>query len=289
MRSASLQAPREACIRTKRSNPSLTLTALGLAVFLPPIAYFFKAQHNSRIGQFTAFAPTHAFFLLAKDSGAALFGGLPLYAGRAADPVTAALFVLIAICAAYTLINWRSNLFPFALATIATPAGLLALGFIFNNTPIEIRYLAFSLPFLALLLAQTLPRRLLYLLLACEAAAIAGLIFAPATQQPQAIAAREASKLASPASLILLPFGNDGVGIPGPFIAAAAANARLQLIKPDRLPSLGAEQHVILVMIAADSASKQAIANALQTFQPNPCWIQTPSTHLLKFFTQNCR
>jgi hypothetical protein len=302
MRSASLRASRKACIRTKRSNPSFhapnerrptktqtALTVLGLALFLPPIAYFFKAQRNARIGQFTAFSPTHAFFLLAKDSGAALFGGLPLYAGRAGDLVTAALFVLIAICAAYTIKNWRPSLYPFAIATIATPIGLLALGFMFNNTPIEIRYLAFSLPFLALLLAQTLPRRLLYILLTCETCAIAGLIFAPATLQPQAIAARQAGKFITPSPLILLPFGNDGVGIPGPFIAAAAANARLQLIKPDRLPNLAAERHVILVTIAIDAASKQATANALRILQENPCWIKTSSTNLLKLFTQNCR
>jgi hypothetical protein len=285
----SLRASGEARIRTKRSNPSLPFTALGLALFLPPIAYFFKAQHNSRIGQFAAFSPIHALSLLAKDSGAALFGGLPLYAGRAGGLVTAALSILIATCAASTLKNWRPKLFPFAVATAATPAGLLALGFIFNNTPIEIRYLAFSLPFLALLLAQTLPRRVLHLLLTCEACAIAGLMFAPATLQPQAIAAREAAKFAPPAFLILLPFGNDGVGIPGPFIASAAHNARLELIKPGSLPNLAAEQHVILVTIAIDAASKQATANTSRILLENPCWIKTSSTNLLEFFTQNCR
>jgi hypothetical protein len=302
----SLRASFEGCVRSTRSNPSsktsnhptlpvhptksqAAFTALGLAIFLPPIAYFFKAQHNSRIGQFTAFAPAHAFFRLAIDSGAALFGGLPLFAGRAGPLVAAALLILAAICAAFTVKNWQPKLSLFAVATLATPAGLLALGFIFNNTPIEIRYLAFSLPFLALLLAQTLPRRPLYLLLTCEACAIAGLMFAPATMQPQAIAARHLSAFETPATLILLPFGNDGVGIPGPFIATSPAAARLELIKPATFPNLTAEQHVILVTIPIDAASARATASALTNIQSNACWIQTASTNLFKIFSWNCR
>ena len=281
------ESPR-ACIGATRSKQT-ALTALGLAVFLPPIAYFFKAQHNSRLGQFAAFSPLHACLLLAKDSGAALFGGLPLYAGRAGTLVAAALFILVASCAASVLKNWQPKLSLFAAAALATPTGLLALGFMFDNTPIEIRYLAFSLPFLALLLAQTLPPRLRMLLLMFEACALAGLILAPATMQPQAIAARDASRLAPPGALILLPFGNDGVGIPGPFIASSPGPARLQLIKPGQFPKLAAEQHVILVTIQVDAASKQASTLALQSLQKNPCWIQTYSNRLAILFTRSCQ
>jgi hypothetical protein len=302
----SLRASCEACIRTTRSNPSsktppnpattsqppkkqTAFTTIGFALFLPPIAYFFIAQHNSRIGQFSAFSLIHASSRLAKDSGAALFGGLPLYAGRAGNFVTAALAILIAIFAGLIIKNWQRKLAPFAVATLATPAGLLALGLMFNNTPIEIRYLAFSLPFLALLLAQTLPRRWRDLLLTCEACAIAGLILAPATMQPQGIIARRIGAFAAPASLILLPFGNDGVGIPGPFIAASPPDARLQLIKPETFPTLAAEQHVILVTIPIDAASAQADTNALHNFHSNPCWFQNTATNSFRIFTQTCR
>ena len=48
---------------------------------------------------------------------------------------------------------WDQGPSPFPLLAAAAPAGLLLLGLVFGNTPIEIRYLAFSLPFLALFLA----------------------------------------------------------------------------------------------------------------------------------------
>ena len=46
-----------------------------------------------------------------------------------------------------------------AMATVAPPAGLLLLGLAFDNTPIELRYLAFATPFIGLLLAAALPPR----------------------------------------------------------------------------------------------------------------------------------
>jgi hypothetical protein len=262
--------------------------AIGLALFLPPIGYFYIAQHNSRIGQFVAFSPLHASFLLAKDSAAALFGGLPLYAGRAGTLVAAALALIIAICAGFIVKNWQPKLALFAIAAVATPAGLLALGLIFNNTPIEIRYLAFSLPPIALLLAQTLPRRLLTIVLCIEACGIAGLIFAPATMQPQGIAARQLRAFVTPSSLVLLPFGNDGVGIPGPFIAAAPADLRLELIRPGPLPDLTAENHVILVTLHIDAASKQETATTLAKFNADPCWHRKSATNYLIVFNWTC-
>jgi hypothetical protein len=262
--------------------------AIGLALFLPPIGYFYIAQHNSRIGQFVAFSPPHALFLLAKDSGACLFGGLPVYAGQAGNVVATALAMLIAICACFVVKNWQPKLSLFAIAAFATPAGLLALGLIFNNTPIEIRYLAFSLPPISLLIAQTLPRRLLTIVLSIEASGIAGLIFAPATMQPQAIAARQSRAFVTPSSLVLLPSGNDGVGIPGPFIASARADLRLELIKPGRLPDLTAEQHVILVKIHIDAASTTETVAALAKFNADPCWLQNPATNYITVFNWTC-
>jgi len=273
----------------RRTGKGLAASALaGLAAFLPPIGYFYAAQHNSRIGQFVAFSSVHAIFLLAKDSAAAWFGGLPLYAGRAGDFVAAALSILIAISAGFILKNWKPNLLPLGLATVATPAGLLALGMIFNNTPIEIRYLAFSLPFMALLLAQALPRRLFYVVLSIQACGIAGLIFAPATMQPQGIAARQSRELTTASSLFLLPFGNDGVGIPGPFIATATNNIRLELLKPGSPPDLTAEHRVILTTIAIDTGSKQQIATSLAKFNTNPCWSPKSSTIYFKVFIRTC-
>jgi hypothetical protein len=133
-----------------------------------------------------------------------------------------------------------------------------------------------------------LPRRLLTLVLCIEACGIAGLIFAPATLQPQGIAARQLRAFVTPASLVLLPFGNDGVGIPGPFIAAAPDDLRLELIKPGPLPDLTAENRVILVTIHIDAASKLETATTLANFNADPCWHRKSATNYLIVFNWTC-
>jgi hypothetical protein len=262
--------------------------ALGFALFLPALIYFFRAQHNARIGQFQKFSLPHAVALLAKDSGAALFGGLPIYAGSAGGIVTVALFVFTAICAVFIVKNWQSGLSLFALAACAMPAGLLALGLLFDNTPIEIRYLAFATPFIALLLAQTLPPFWRYLFLGLQACGILGLILAPSTLQPQALAARQLRSLDTPSALVLLPFGNDGVGIPGPFIEAAPDTIRLELLTPNAQPDLSRENRVVLALLPVDDSSKKTGIDLLARFNANPCWKNQYSTKLLRTFTRTC-
>jgi 4-amino-4-deoxy-L-arabinose transferase-like glycosyltransferase len=277
-----------AWLAIERRRHLLLPAGLGFALFLPILIPFYLAQRNSRIGQFQHFSPPHAIALLAKDFGAALFGGLPVYAGRAGGIVTAALVLLAAICTACIVKRWQPNCTVFALSVLAVPAGLLALGVLFNNTPIEIRYLAFATPFIALLLAQTLPPALRTLLLCVQACGIIGLIFAPATMQPQGLAARQIAALNQPAALVLLPFGNDGVGIPGPFIAAAPDSLRLQLIRPNAQPAQAREQTVIVATIRADAASKTTVTAALSALRNDPCWRPDPATALAARFSRRC-
>ena len=106
----------------------LALAAAGFILFLPAMLYFFAAQRHSRLGQFDKFSPPHAIALLAKDCGAAIFGGLPVYAGQAGFIVTIALIILTAICAGFVIKKWKPKLSLFALAAGSVPLGLLALG-----------------------------------------------------------------------------------------------------------------------------------------------------------------
>jgi hypothetical protein len=237
-------------------------------------------QRSSRAAQFQPFSPLHALALLAKDFGAALFGGLPLYAGRAAPGVVAALALLLLACLAAVIQRNHKHSPLFALPATATPCGLLALGLVFHNTPIEIRYLAFSMPFLALLFAASLPRGLL--------AAMIGLGFAPGTMQAQALAARQAGAMVPPGGLILLPFGNDGVGVPGPFLAAAPARARVELLRPGQVPALAGAPEVILAMLGADAASRAATEQAKAWLRAQPCLTQGPATKLTEAFINRC-
>ena len=65
---------------------------VGFAVWLPADLWFFLAQRQSRIGQFTPFEPMAALARLGRFAAANVFGGLPLYVdGIARTSVTAAL------------------------------------------------------------------------------------------------------------------------------------------------------------------------------------------------------
>jgi hypothetical protein len=266
---------------TQNHRRLLLPTVLGLTSFLTLDAPYFLAQKSSRLGQFTAFSLPHALALLAKDSAAALFGGLPLYAGPAEPAVAAAILTLALTCLATLR---RPNLL-LSLCTLAPPCGLLALGLIFNNTPIEIRYLTFSIPYLALLLAAALPRPLLALTLAVQCCAIAGLALAPATAQPQALAAAQA---ASQNALILVPFGNDGVGVPGPFIAALPDTARVELLRPGALPDFTHTPSIVLAKLSPDDSSRATTAQALAYFNANKCFAPGAETALTEVFLNRC-
>ncbi|MDE8348316.1 MAG: glycosyltransferase family 39 protein [Acidocella sp.] len=259
-------------------------TSLGIACFIPADLYFFLAQRGSRTGQFAPFHLVHALELLAKDQAAALFGGLPLYAGSFAPLVIIALAVLSIVCAIAIIKHHNAARFTptLTLTAAATPLGLLALGVIFNNTPIEIRYCAFSLPYIGLLCASIKPATLRNALLFTESLGIIGLAFAPATAQPQAAAAVAANSNAH--ILVLLPYGNDGVGIPGPFIAAAQPAMRIILIHGATLPDLSAEPRVILATLMLDDASKTAIPKIESELTQQ--WQLTAQTPLTRAYQQ---
>jgi hypothetical protein len=217
---------------------ALPAALAGFALFLPPDAWFFLAQRGTRGGQFSVFSWPHALALLGKDSGAALFGGLPVYAGHFGAVVALALLGLVVAALVCVARRGHAQARLFALLAVATPAGLLALGVVFHNTPIEIRYMAFATPWLALLLAPALPRWLLGLMLAAQAGGIA------------------AAAAAYPGAVVLVPYGNDGVGIPGAFIAAAPDDMRVELLRP----GMAVPQGVVLANIRVDNASRAALA-----------------------------
>ncbi len=259
--------------------------ALGLSLFLPADYYMYVAQAHARAGQFAPATPM-ALITLARDAGASLFGGLPLYAGAAAPLVTAALACLLLGAARSAGRFTAGHTGLFLAATAATPAGLLALGLIFHTTPIEIRYLAFSLPPAALLLSTAAPTWRTALLVA-QAAAIAGLAFAPQTMQPQQRAAAATRAFSGENPLILVPYGNDGVGIPAQFMQGAAPAARVVLLR-GRLPDLLAEPHILLATIAIDASSRAQTTAAARTFAADPCYLITSRTSLITAISNTC-
>ncbi len=251
--------------------------------FLALDAWFFVAQHATRTGQFPPFAVWPSAVRLAEYQVAAVFGGLPLYVGGGWQfAVKAGLgAVAVALVAGVALVRPRGSNQVVLAAAIAPPLGLFFLGAVFNTTPIELRYLTFGLPFVALSVAETLPMvgrsrfpgRLVFLtlLLSLQSVSIAGLLFSPLTMQPARIAASEAARLAGDA-VVLVPAGNDGVGIVGAFGIEAPPALPILLIRPgDQISDRVAPyRRVGLALLAEDRDSTAAIAAAREIFtQPN--------------------
>ena len=273
--------------RRPRTTPGLIAIALGAAPFLAVDMWFFLAQRASRCGQFAPFDPLPALVRLARYQSAALFGGLPLYVPEPVGTITAvALAVLITILLALVA-GWlpSGRTLPLAPAlaggAVAPALGLLTLGAGFGTTPIELRYLAAGLPFAMILLAgrlTTLPpriaRTLTAAILTIQTASIAGLIWHPATQQPARRIA--AAIMAEPDTLILVPRGNDGVGIVGAFAREASPTATLLIVGPGLSEAaiaarLIGHDRVIVADMAQDDASRAALSHIGQTLV-EPAW-----------------
>ena len=284
-----------------RSRPVLWLAAgFGCAAWLPADLWFFLAQRDSRSGQFNPFHLEHALGLVARDQAGAIFGGLPDYLPQPYALILAMLLaILLLILIALIVRSGICRLPPrhaalCAFGVVAQPLGLLGLGAIFNNMPIELRYFAFGLPYFALLLAAAIKDkpRLVSLVLAVQAAAITGLAIAPATMQPAARLAHQAAELAGPHTLVLLPFGNDGVGIPGPFVAAAPNRLRIALVRraePDTLQEAAPFHDVLIPQITVDRQSRAVLPALAALFRANHCWQTEPPRHDIEAWRNICR
>ena len=251
-----------------------------------------------------------------------MFGGLPLYVDGAGRGVIEAIVGLAALVLVMRIVRAGSPTAERRLllvAAAAPPAGLLALGAVFDNTPIELRYLSFGLPFIALVAASAshrpgfllhgtsgalrfldakipssfgkvgcaprLWRPVLWIarhltrwnpsrafILVLQSAGVAGLLLAPRTMQPARIAATEAARYADNA-LVLLPAGNDGVGIVGAFAIESAPNLPLLLVHPNDPPVSVPSRYrrVILGLLAQDHDSLATLA-VLHASVSGPNW-----------------
>ncbi len=265
----------------------------GFIAFIPLDLWWFLAQRGSRDGQFPPFSWIGALTRLAERGAGTILGGLPLYVdGIASLALTGALGLVLAGLTVAVIVHWRRIGTPdarilFAFAAVAPGLGLLALGFLFNNAPIELRYLAFATPFVGLLLAGALPRRHVIGLLAVQAASIAGLILAPQTMQP-ARAAAHAAAVQVGSGVVLLPRGNDGVGAPGAFAIEAQSAMRLLLISghdtPETILARVANEHrVVLALLEQDAMSAAAVATVRRAFAGPPWREVARGPHILVY------
>ena len=279
-----------------RQWPRWVAAGLGFAAILPADLYFFLAQRGSRVGQFPPFRLLPSLVRLGKYGAANVFGGLPLYVGPMAGRLIGAVLVLLlAGLVVLVALRWRHVATPdgrwlLLLSLLATPIGLLALGFVFNNTPIELRYLAFALPFLVVLLAATFASLappagagLLAAMLCIQVVSIAGLMIMPQTMQPQAQAAQAARGLAARRlaagknTLVLVPYGNDGVGVLGAFVNESPDDLHILAIHPGTPPAAirsaaASAGRVVLVLLGLDEDSRAVLGVMQSAFEQAPCY-----------------
>jgi Dolichyl-phosphate-mannose-protein mannosyltransferase len=267
---------------------SLLAMTVGLVPWLAADLWFFLAQRESRTEQFASFDLASGIARLARYVAANVFGGLPLYAnGTSGTVVATALAALLVALAGLTLWQWRRVAMPgprllLAMAAAAPPFGLLLLGLVSDSSPIELRYLAFATPFVGLLLAGTfasLPRgagrTVCCLVLAIQALSLSGLVSRQETMQPARATAASASALVGD-GVVLLPNGNDGVGIVGAFAIEAPATLRLLVVAKDASPAQVRERadgfrRAVLAQLGQDADSRATLPVMLQAFA-DPCW-----------------
>jgi hypothetical protein len=138
-----------------------------------------------------------------------------------------------------------------------------------------VRYLTFSTPFAGLLLAGALGTRGAAVLLIVQAASIAGLMLAPQTMQPARAAAHAAAALVED-GVVLLPRGNDGVGVVGAFAIEAPPALPLLLIRAGETPvdiraRIAPWRRVVLALLDQD-ASSRAAGEAMRRALTEPDW-----------------
>lgn len=261
----------------------------GFGLFLPAGLWFYLGQRDSRPGQFPPFSLLGSLPRLAHYAAANLFGGLPLYVPAAArDAVAAGLACVVVLLVGVVVLRWHRigasrPRHLLTLAALAPPVGLLWLGLAFDSTPIELRYLAFATPFAGLLLAgalASLPSRWCFgvggVAVAIQAAALCGMMTRQETMQPASATAAAAAGLAE-GGVVLLPRGNDGVGVVGAFVNAAPGDLLVLIVdQTDTIyqldTSVGAARRVVLALIGVDAASRATSELLRAAFTDAPCW-----------------
>ena len=278
---------------------------VGFAVWLPAALFFFLAQRDSRTGQFPPFELLRGLARLARYAVASVFGGLPLYVdGSGRSLLAACLAALFAAALLLIVLRWRRITRPdsralLALTAIATPIGLVALGIVFDTTPIELRYLAFALPSFAALAAAALATlrpagrdAALLLVLAIDAVSLAGMMTRPETMQPQQATAQAAAALAGPDGLVLVPFGNDGVGVLGAVVGTVPDATRLLAVPAgadvDTLARRLRDEHrVVLAPIGVDADSRAALP-PMERAVSGACWRSAGARDGAEAFERTC-
>lgn len=267
-------------------RPALALAAAApLLLVLVPTAGVWLDQRALAVGQsalqFERSSLPATLARIAQYEAAALLGGLPLYVtGTLRLLAGGAVALLLAGAAALVLGRWR-HLPPLrwllAGGALAPPLGLLGLGAVFGTTPVELRYLVLGVPFAAALLAAGLRGWERRVVLAVQAMACLGLLLHPATRQPYRDALAALAPWLGEGTVLLVPFGEDGVGHPGALLREAPARQAVLVLRdgdaaaaPAR--AAGFTTAILLDFGPRDRAGAAQAAAAAAGFARDPAW-----------------
>ena len=271
-----------AALIARRRVAEVLIVAVAAA---PPIGWaacFYLVQ-RTHDWQFPPFGIAGMVARTAQDYAAALFGGTPLYVPHALMlPVTALLGGLLLLALAVAALGARRMASDapgrIVLAgTLALPAALFAVAAAVGRETVELRYLIYGLPFLAMFLARgwrtqrLLPRRACGLLAAAFVAAqvigAAAMPFAHITQQAARPAIHQIGRRWQPGSILLLPEADDTSGMTLDDAYEAPPGWPMLLLRRDADPAVllraVAGRPRVFVILIADAAGTAAIGRAL--------------------------
>ena len=222
---------------------------------LPPIlwAASYYAVQQTHDWQFAPFSTGGMLMRIAERYGAALFGGTPVYVPHAlAGPVSALLGLLlltalaVAAGAARRLLRDVAGRMVLA-GTLVMPTTLFVVGAADGKETVELRYLIYGLPFLAMFLARgwreqrIVPRRARTALAAAFVGAqLVGAVampFAHMTQQAARPAMAQIGRLWQPGALLMLPQATDTSGMTLDYAYEAPQGWPMLLMTADETPA----------------------------------------------------
>ena len=128
------------------------------------------------------------------------------------------------------------------------------------------------------------------MVLAMQIVSILGLLTRPETMQPHGAAIQAAAMLAGPDGVVLIPHGNDGVGLVGAALLSAPAGMRLGLVAPGTdIPALVHRYpRVVVALLAVDAASRAAMPAMRAAFRGDGCWRELPAAVNLRVMERLC-
>lgn len=260
---------------------------VAAAAALPPIlwAASYYAVQQTHDWQFAPFRVGGMVMRIAERYGAALFGGTPVYVPHALARPVSALFglllltaVVVAAGAIRRLVRDVTGRMVLA-GTLVMPVALFLVGAVDGKETVELRYLIYGLPFLAMFLARgwreqrMVPRRACSALAAAFVGAqlvgAAAMPFAHMTQQAARPAMAQIGRLWQPGALLLLPQATDTSGMTIDYAYEAPPDWPMLLMTEDEttarvLRAVAGRPRIFLILIAdADGTAALARTHAI--------------------------